>query len=109
MRVVTRAEVEAAAASGASLAIDATTLVTPLARDRATVLGVSLEETTGDAGYIGEPDNKPSVHRLVKQSQVRTIARRTLLQSGRGLAGLDDLVEQVMRRVEDNCGCEGKS
>ncbi len=105
MRVVTRAEVEAAAAAGIGLAVDDDTLVTPLARDRAAVLGVAFDETTTGS----EPSHKPGLHRLVKESKVRMIARRALLKTGRDLSGLEDLVTAVMLRVEHSCGCEGES
>lgn len=107
-RVVTASEVEAAATSGSSILIDDQTLVTPLARDRAAVLGVSLgrEETSEtDSG----PSGGSAVERLRLESRVRIAARRALLARGRSLAGLDELVEAVMEKLTCDCGCERRA
>ena len=107
-RVVTAAEVEAAAASGASIVVDEETVVTPLARDRAAVLGVSLggepAATTPAAQTRGSSGT--DVERLILESRVRMVARRALLARGRDLSGLDDLVEAVMAKLTCGCSCE---
>ncbi len=110
-RVVTAAEVEAAASSGASIVVDDTTLVTPLARDRAAVLGVSLggdPVPSGPAEPAGSAPTSsgPDIERLILESRVRTVARRTLLAHGRDLSGLEELVEAVMTKLGCGCDCE---
>jgi len=109
-RVVTAAEVEAAAQEGASLLIDDDTIVTPLARDRAEALGVSLGGASAAAVAsrrdVASTPGPVDVKRLVLESRVRMLARRKLLARGEGLAGLEDLVAAVMERLGCGCGCE---
>jgi hypothetical protein len=59
---------------------------------------------------VGELD----VERLVVESKVRVVVRRTLLARGRGGGELDDLVAAVMARLRPAegtgaaCGCDGR-
>lgn len=101
-RVITVHDVEAAAAEGRSLQADASTLVTPLARDRAVVLGVAIERQAG-AAVSSRPAQETKT--LVLESKVRTIARRMLLREGRDLTALEDIVAAVMDRLGRDCGC----
>lgn len=126
-RVLTAADVEAAASNGdKSIAVDDEVLVTPLARDRAVALGVSiadgtrLNEPSTGAGVVarqGAPARFPrptaakdvDVARLVLESRIRIVARRALLRNGRDLYGLEDLVRAVLARLSQEssqgCGC----
>ncbi|GEM_PF-2907563 len=111
-RVVTVADVEAAAEAGSSLVVDDHTIVTPLARDRAAALGVSLGGASTSAGMAESKRAAPSgagggdVRRLALESRVRIVARRMLLARGEGLGGLEELVAAVMARLGCGCGCE---
>jgi hypothetical protein len=102
-RVIAAAEVEAAAGGDKSVRVEAGAMVTPLARDRAAVLGVRILEG------VSAPAEKAHSNILVLESKVRVAARRALLRSGRGLGDLEDLVAQVMRRLGGgacDCGCK---
>ena len=101
-RVITVHDVEAAAAEGRTLEADASTLVTPLARDRAVVLGVTIEHRAGAA--VPSTASKET-KTLVLESKVRTIARRMLLRQGRDLADLEEIVAAVMDRLGHRCEC----
>ncbi len=120
-RVVTAAEVEAVSAEGRrELAVSDEDIVTPLARDRAVALGVSLVvEALGGAAPSGGATAKRSggsdLPRLVLESRARVMARRALLRRGGDLGRLEDVVSAVMSRLEGahshsgSCGCrEGR-
>ncbi len=120
-RVVTAAQVEAAAQNGSRKVVELRpdSLVTPLAWDRARVLGVSivdgngrvaapLPSSNGDGGRrvtggAWEPE-APGIDlaRLKLESHVRAIARRVLLRTDSGLDRLEWLVAEVMDRL--GCG-----
>jgi hypothetical protein len=112
-RVVTVAHVEVAAQGDRRIAVGDGTIVTPLARDRAVVLGVDIDGVaapdgaTGSRPGPGSPD--PRARALIVESRVRVLARRALLRRGRSLAGLDDLVAAVLERLAhddlETCGC----
>lgn len=102
-RVITAGNVEAAAKSGQQILVDATTIVTPLARDRAQVLGVRFEARAGDDQ--GREDGDIDLPRLVLESKVRMVARRLLLRAGENPAQLEEVVAAVMRRLDGDCGC----
>ena len=101
-RVITVHDVEAAAAEGRTLEADASTLVTPLARDRAAVLGVAIEHK---AGAAAPSTSAKETKTLVLESKVRSIARRMLLREGRDLADLEEVVAAVMDRLGHQCEC----
>jgi hypothetical protein len=104
-RVITAADVEAAARGDKSLSVEGGAIVTPLARDRASVLGVRVLEGVSPPGEKTAPHSSS----LVLESKVRVAARRALLRSGRGLGELEDVVAQVMRRLGGgtcDCGCK---
>jgi hypothetical protein len=101
-RVITSGDVEAAARSGRDLVVDGTTLLTPLARDRAQALGVRIEEMQASGPT---PEGGVQVPRLVLESKVRVVARRLLLRSGASPAQLEEVVVAVMRRLDGECGC----
>ncbi len=118
-RVLTAADVEAAAQQQLrSLAVPAGTIVTALALDRARVLRVGLGEPASDSGEAPPTPARPSrrsqmtvggasaadIAWLVVESRVRTIARRLLLREYRNLALLDDVVDDVMSRLQDSAG-----
>jgi hypothetical protein len=127
-RVLTAADVEAAASNGdKSIAVADGVLVTPLARDRAVALGVSIADgtrlangpSTGE-GVIARreaPARSPQataakdldVARLVLESRIRIVARRALLRNGRDLSGLEEVVRAVLARLSEEssqgCGC----
>lgn len=115
-RVVTAGEVEAASAEGRrELAVSDEDIVTPLARDRAVALGVSLvAEAMGGAAPGGGATPKRAggsdLPRLVLESRARVMARRALLRRGGDLGRLEDVVSAVMSRLEgghhaESCGC----
>ena len=123
--VLTASQVEAAAKAGqAELRLPAGTIVTPLAKDRAQVLGLLLVSgnvgvsSAGGAPAERSPRRRPGseldVERLVVESKVRVVVRRTLLARGRGVGELDDVVAAVMTRLRPAertgaaCGCEGR-
>jgi len=123
--VLTASQVEAAAKAGqADLRVPAGTIVTPLAKDRAQVLGLLLVPcgvgvaSAGDAPAGRVPrrraESEIDVERLVIESKVRVVVRRVLLGQGRGVAELEDVVTAVMARLRPAertgaaCGCEGR-
>jgi hypothetical protein len=118
-RILTAADVEAAAQQQLrSLAVPADTIVTPLALDRARALRVGLGEPASDSGGAPPAPPRPSrrsqttlggasaadIAWLVVESRVRTIARRLILREYRNLALLDDVVDDVMSRLQDSAG-----
>ena len=119
--VLTAREVEAAAQAGTrTLAVEAGTVVTPLARDRAAALGLSISDAGPAPAHGAEPGTPPpgsgparrgrsggaDLDRLVLESRVRVVARRVLLRRGLGLGALDDLVAAVIARLS---GAEGRA
>jgi hypothetical protein len=103
--VLAAAEVEAAANGRGEITLNDSVLVTPLARDRATALGVRLVDSSG-----GRPDRRSNgeltaddLARLRAESAVRSVARRVLLRQGVGLARLEDVVAAVLARLQ-TCG-----
>jgi len=115
-RLITAKQVESAAADGErSLPVAADDVVTPLARDRAAVLGVSLGDPTsaaaqrgspaGSQGGVTAPVGQADVARLAAESRVRVVARRQLLRAGRGLGDLEEVVAAVIERVRSDGGC----
>lgn len=123
--VLTASQVEEAAKAGeAELRFAVGTIVTPLAKDRAEVLGLLLVPgAVGVASVGGAPAERApwrragselDVERLVVESKVRVVVRRTLLARGRGVGELDDVVAAVMARLRPTerpgaaCGCEGR-
>jgi hypothetical protein len=115
-RVVTAADIDAAARDGGHLRLTPDVLVTPLARDRATALGVALDGEPAAAGVPAAAPDPPGhartggvdVEGLVLESRVRVVARRVLLRAGRGLADYEQVVSAVMRRLQQEGGrpCE---
>ena len=118
-RILTAADVEAAAQQQLrSLAVPADTIVTPLALDRARVLRVGLGEPASDSGEASPMSARPSrrsqmavggasaadIAWLIVESRVRTIARRLLLREYRNLALLEDVVDDVMSRLQHSAG-----
>jgi hypothetical protein len=123
--ILTASQVEGAAKAGqADLRVPAGTIVTPLAKDRAQVLGLLLVPcalgvtSAGDALAGRVPrrraESQMDVERLVIESKVRVVVRRVLLGQGRGVAELEGLVTAVMARLRPAeptgaaCGCEGR-
>lgn len=119
MRVITVSDVEAAAGNGHKDIVPSDpVLVTPLARDRAAVLGVRIVDgpyaahdapateaaNEGVANGRRRPPAPADVGRLVLESKVRTITRRLLLRRGHGFTELEDIVAAVMSRLEGSGG-----
>ncbi|HXF73561.1 MAG TPA: hypothetical protein VNO79_13265 [Actinomycetota bacterium] len=113
--VLTAREVEAAAQAGTrTLAVEPGTVVTPLARDRAAALGLSISDAgPAPAAHGVDPGTPPpgtglarrgrsggaDLDRLVLESRVRVVARRVLLRRGLGLGALEELVAAVIARL----------
>jgi hypothetical protein len=126
-RVITAAEVEAAAANGnRQLVTENGALLTPLARDRAAAVGLAIVDGPAPVGPGGvQPSTRGprpgrataspelDVKRLAVESKVRVAARRVLLRAGRSPGELEDVVQAVMRRLDaeaggaGGCGCAG--
>lgn len=105
-RLVTAKDVEAAAGSGdRHLAVDAGDLVTPLARDRAAALGVTMENQGAPAQPPAAGEEAVNVARLAAESRVRVVARRHLLRTGRSLDELEAVVAAVIDRIKASGGC----
>jgi hypothetical protein len=125
-RVLAAAEVEAAANGRGEITVNDSVLVTPLARDRATALGVRLVDSSGGRPGRRSPGPSPpdpsgvagiatvtggrngeltadDLARLRAESAVRSVARRVLLRQGVGLARLEDVVAAVLARLQ-TCG-----
>jgi hypothetical protein len=132
-QVITAAEVEAAVANGSrQLVPENGALFTPLARDRAAALGMTIldgqppdrrgtvrSQTVPPPAVRTTATPELDVKRLAVESKVRVVARRVLLRTGRGPGELESLVAAVMRRLDaeageaggcgcENCGCGGK-
>ncbi len=119
VRVLTAGQVDAAAQAGVrELAVEPGTLVTPLARDRAAALGVTIRDGPGPTDGGSPPGRElrrrgrsgVDLDRLVLESRVRILARRALLRRGQGLGALEDLVAAVMTRLYSEveaCPCGG--
>jgi hypothetical protein len=112
--VVTAAAVEDAARTGqAQLDVPADAILTPLARDRAAALGVSLNGHGNGAG-MAAPVTAAAVDvgQLVLESRVRMVTRRVLLRADQGLSDYETIVTAVLRALAQEagkpCACSGK-
>jgi hypothetical protein len=120
-QVLTAKEIEAVAVAADGdrrLTVADGVLVTPLARDRAAALGVTLVSGNGRAQATGAGAPAPAtangggLARLRAESVVRSVTRQVLLREGLGLGELESIVAAVLERLRDpssgdGCGCGG--
>jgi hypothetical protein len=123
-QVLTAKDIEATAVAANGdrrLAVAEGVLVTPLARDRAAALGVTLVSANGRGPSIGggpmqaqaqTPSNGGDLARLRAESVVRSVTRQVMLREGLGLGGLEPIVAAVLARLRAptagcGCGCDG--
>jgi hypothetical protein len=117
-QVLTAKEIEAAAVASDGdrrILVADGVLVTPLARDRAAALGVTLVSGNGH-GTIAASARTPAppapmatngdtLARLRAESVVRSVTRQVLLREGLGLGPLEEVVGAVLDRLRSSAGC----
>jgi hypothetical protein len=119
-QILTAKEIEAAAVAADGdrrLSVADGVLVTPLARDRAAALGVTLVSGNGRSVSVAASSppamaNGGGLAQLRAESVVRSITRQVLLREGLGLGNLEEIVAAVLARLrnatgQQGCGCGG--
>ncbi|MCZ7534106.1 MAG: hypothetical protein M5U23_12030 [Acidimicrobiia bacterium] len=100
-RVVSAGDIEMAAESGRSeLFVPVGSIVTPLARERADALGVTVNMTSNPTSPLGRPTGEMSL-----EAKAREVTAKVIARYGGDPSMLDDMTQTVLKRMSGNCAC----